>query len=119
METCVIITTSDILKTLYVKRYTKQQIVHSTMYQSKVRQNKQKKKRERETERERESRLVVSTKILIFLLYSNVHTLPVLFKVIAAVVVLLLPSFFLVMNMAGNIWQDFKHRKTTNNLSNI
>jgi hypothetical protein len=55
METCVIITTSDILKTLYVKRYTKQQIVHSTMYQSKVRQNKQKKKeRERDRERERE-----------------------------------------------------------------
>jgi hypothetical protein len=53
METCVIITTSDILKTLYVKRYTKQQIVHSTMYQSKVRQNKQKKK-ERERDRERE-----------------------------------------------------------------
>lgn len=110
MEICVIITTSDILKTLYVKRYTKQQLVHSTMYQSKVRQI---------SKRERESRLVVSTKILVFLLYPNVHTLPVLIKVIAAVVVLLLPSFFLVMNMAGNIWQDFKHRKTTNNLSNI
>ena len=48
MKTCVIITTSDISKTLYIKRYTKQ---HSTMTQSKVSQKKVKQVNEREREK--------------------------------------------------------------------
>ena len=55
MKTCVIITTSDISKTLYIKRYTKQ---HSTMTQSKVSQKKVKQVNERERERERERNFI-------------------------------------------------------------